>query len=106
MWYHYLENTDALIFVVDSSDRERIDTCKEELDYLLNTEPLRNAAVLVYANKQDLPDAASAHELTKLLDMQKHTQHQWFVQSCIATRTDGLYEGLEWISQVITNKSK
>ena len=64
MWHHYIDNSDALIFVVDSADRERIQTCKQELDYLLNRDELAHASVLIYANKQDMPGAASAQELT------------------------------------------
>ena len=79
LWHHYLDNSDALIFVVDSSDRDRIETCKENLDYLLNTDQLRDAKVLIYANKQDLPGAASAQELTQLLQMHKYKNHQWYV---------------------------
>lgn len=79
LWHHYLDNSDALIFVVDSCDRDRIETCKENLDYLLNTDQLSNAKVLIYANKQDLPGAASAQELTQLLQMHKYKNHQWYV---------------------------
>ena len=79
LWHHYLDNSDALIFVVDSSDRDRIETCKENLDYLLNTDQLRDAKVLIYANKQDLPGAASAQELTQLLQMHKYKNHEWYV---------------------------
>ena len=99
MWHHYIDNSDALIFVIDSSDRERFQTCKEELDYLLAREELSRASVLIYANKQDLPGAATPHEITEILDLKRYTQsHKWYVQSSVATRLDGLYEGLDWLS--------
>ena len=53
MWRHYYESTDALIFVVDSSDEERMELAKEELHSMLQTEELSQAALLVLANKQD-----------------------------------------------------
>ena len=53
----------GLIFVVDSNDRDRIDDAKEELHRMLNEDELRDAVVLVFANKQDLPQAMPAAEV-------------------------------------------
>ena len=53
LWKHYYQNTNGLIFVVDSLDKERIDLAKQELHRMLNEEDMREAVVLVYANKQD-----------------------------------------------------
>ncbi len=55
LWRHYFQNTQGLIFVVDSNDRERITEASEELQKMLNEDELRDAALLVFANKQDLP---------------------------------------------------
>ena len=98
LWKHYYQGTDAVIFVVDSNDRERVEEAAEELQKLLSEEPLKNACVLVYANKQDLPNALSVSELTTRLGMYDIKSKPWFVQSCVASRGDGLYEGLEWLS--------
>ena len=54
-WRCYYANTNAVIYVVDSADRDRIGTSKEELMAMLEEEELKDAAVLVFANKQDLP---------------------------------------------------
>ena len=60
MWRHYYNNTNAVIFVVDSCDRERITSeAKEELHHLMNQEELKDCVFLIYANKQDLPGALS-----------------------------------------------
>ena len=53
LWRHYFQNTQGLIFVVDSSDRDRVELAKEELHRMLGEEELRDAVVLVFANKQD-----------------------------------------------------
>ena len=63
LWRHYYQNTQGLIFVVDSNDRDRIDDAKEELHRMLNEDELRDAVVLVFANKQDLPQAMPAAEV-------------------------------------------
>merc|ERR1712053_49773 len=72
LWRHYYQGTNAIIFVVDSNDRERIDdssgtdnSAKEELHRMLAEDELRNAPVLVLANKQDLPNAMNVDEITE-----------------------------------------
>eukprot|EP00619_Florenciella_sp_RCC1007_P008993 CAMPEP_0205928366 /NCGR_PEP_ID=MMETSP1325-20131115/24648_1 /ASSEMBLY_ACC=CAM_ASM_000708 /TAXON_ID=236786 /ORGANISM="Florenciella sp., Strain RCC1007" /LENGTH=88 /DNA_ID=CAMNT_0053297393 /DNA_START=1 /DNA_END=263 /DNA_ORIENTATION=- len=63
LWRHYFQNTQALIFVVDSNDRERLPQAKEELQRMLQEAELHEAALLVLANKQDLPNAMSPAEI-------------------------------------------
>jgi ADP-ribosylation factor protein 1 len=101
LWRHYYQNTHGLIFVVDSNDRERIDQAKDELHRMLNEEELRDAVVLVFANKQDLPNAMPVHEVTEKLGLNSMAHRQWFVQSTCATTGDGLYEGLDWLSRTL-----
>jgi ADP-ribosylation factor protein 4 len=69
LWRHYFQNTQGLIFVVDSNDRERALEAKEELTKMLQEDELRDAAVLVFANKQDLPNAMTAAEITEKLGL-------------------------------------
>jgi len=70
LWRHYFQNTQGLIFVVDSNDRERITEAQEELQKMLQEDELREATLLVFANKQDLPNAMTASELTDKLGLQ------------------------------------
>ena len=62
-WKNYYENTDGMVFVVDSSDEERLNECVEELQSLLGEESLNKVPLLVYANKQDLQFALEAEEI-------------------------------------------
>jgi ADP-ribosylation factor protein 1 len=105
LWRHYYQNTHGLIFVVDSNDRDRIEDAKEELHRMLNEEELRDAVVLVFANKQDLPNAMTVAEITDKLGLQSMRHRQWFVQSTCATTGDGLYEGLDWLSRTLNSKN-
>ena len=57
LWRHYYQNTQGLIFVVDSNDADRIDAARDEMHRMLNEDELRDAVLLVFANKQDLPNA-------------------------------------------------
>ena len=103
LWRHYYQNTQGLIFVVDSNDRDRIDDARAELHKMLEEEEMRDAVLLVYANKQDLPNAMTAAEVTDKLGLQQMRSRQWFIQSACATTGDGLIEGLDWLSRVTTN---
>lgn len=92
------QNTQGIIFVVDSNDRERVTEAREELQRMLNEDELRDALLLVFANKQDLPNAMNAAEITDKLGLHSLRQRQWYIQATCATSGDGLYEGLEWVS--------
>ena len=69
----------------------------------LEDDNLRNASVMVYANKQDLPNAMTAAEITDKLGLHSIRQRHWFIQSTCATSGEGLYEGLDWLSTNIAN---
>ncbi|KAG2012808.1 hypothetical protein GB937_006894 [Aspergillus fischeri] len=101
LWRHYFQNTQGIIFVVDSNDRDRIVEAREELQRMLNEDELRDALLLVFANKQDLPNAMSPAEITQQLGLQSLTRRAWYIQSTCATTGDGLYEGLEWLADAL-----
>ena len=69
LWRHYFNNTDALIFVVDSLDRDRVDRAAEEFHAIINDFHMRNSAILVFANKQDMKNALSATEVAEALGL-------------------------------------
>uniref|UniRef100_A0A914PM24 ADP-ribosylation factor 1-like 2 n=1 Tax=Panagrolaimus davidi TaxID=227884 RepID=A0A914PM24_9BILA len=94
----------GLIFVVDSNDRERIDEAREELTRMLAEDELRDAVLLVFANKQDLPNAMNAAEVTDKLGLHTLRNRNWYIQATCATSGDGLYEGLDWLSNQLKNR--
>uniref|UniRef100_A0A8C1USP7 ADP-ribosylation factor n=1 Tax=Cyprinus carpio TaxID=7962 RepID=A0A8C1USP7_CYPCA len=102
LWRHYFQNTQGLIFVVDSNDRERVAESAEELSKMLQEDELREAVVLVFANKQDLPNAMAVSELTDKLGLQSLRSRTWYVQATCATQGTGLYEGLDWLSNELS----
>merc|ERR1712062_946737 len=102
LWRHYFQNTQGLIFVVDSNDRERISEAKNELHRMLKEEELREAHVLIFANKQDLPNAMTVSQLTDQLDLRSLGSRKWYIQAACATQGNGLYEGLDWLSNSLT----
>jgi small GTP-binding protein len=104
LWRHYFHNTQGLIFVVDSNDVGRVDEARDELHKLLEEDELRDAILLVYANKQDLPNAIKPQELGNRLRLNSVTNRTWQVQGTCATTGDGLYEGLDWLGDQINKK--
>jgi ADP-ribosylation factor protein 1 len=104
LWHYYFQHTQGIIYVVDSSDHDRIGEARDELQRLLNDDELCNAVLLVFANKQDLPGAMNPDEISKSLGLHS-LRRPWFVQSCCATSGEGLYEGLEWFSRKMIDPS-
>ncbi|EMP27486.1 ADP-ribosylation factor 2 [Chelonia mydas] len=96
--------TIGLIFVVDSNDRERVNEAREELTRMLAEDELRDAVLLVFVNKQDLPNAMNAAEITDKLGLHSLRQRNWYIQATCATSGDGLYEGLDWLSNQLKNQ--
>ena len=103
LWKHYYENTDALIFLVDSNDPERVGEARDELHRVLADYGLRHAQVLVLANKQDLPGAMKPDRVAELVGL-RSLRHNWYLQPCSAVSGDGLYEGLELLNSAIRSK--
>lgn len=58
LWRHYYTGTQGLIFVVDCADKERIDEACDELHRIINDREMKDAIILVFANKQDLKGGA------------------------------------------------
>jgi Arf/Sar family protein len=101
LWKHYFADTDALIYVVDCLDRDRIEQAAREFQDIANDPLMRNAAILMFANKQDLEGALGPRELPPLMGLDKMRSRKWHVQGTVATRGEGLYEGLDWLSRTL-----
>ena len=105
-WAQYFTATDAVIVVVDSTDRARVGIVRGELQTLLRSEHLAKACILIYANKQDLPDAMPVAELSEALELVTIKTHNWHVQQSCAVTGEGLLDGLQWIAQRLRNSAK
>lgn len=92
--------------MLDSNDRDRITEARDELHRMLNEDELRDAILLVFANKQDLPNAMTAAEITDKLGLHSIRQRHWFIQSSCATNGEGLVEGLDWLSANVMTAGK
>ncbi|XP_073428731.1 LOW QUALITY PROTEIN: uncharacterized protein [Dendrobates tinctorius] len=106
LWKYYYQNTDGLIFVVDSADPERFEEARAELIAILETDEMRGVPFVVMANKQDLPRAKQPGEMCEELGLRKIRGHHWHVQGCCATTGDGLVEGLEILTDLVKQFKK
>ncbi|KAK9804160.1 hypothetical protein WJX73_006716 [Symbiochloris irregularis] len=98
-WASYYKATDAIILVLDSTDRARVRIAKGELQSILGHEDLRTIGILILANKQDLKDAMSVEEMSTALALTDIRDHPWHIQPCCALSGEGLFDGMEWIAQ-------
>ncbi|TSM68907.1 Nebulin [Bagarius yarrelli] len=96
-WNTYYTNTEFVIVVVDSTDRERISVTREELYRMLAHEDLKKAGLLVFANKQDVKGCMTVAEISQSLQLTSVKDHQWHIQACCALTGEGLCQGLEWM---------
>ena len=104
LWRHYFLNTQALIFVVDSNDINRMNEARTELWNVLEAKELSQIPVLILANKQDLPSSLSADEVGAHMNLTQITDHPCHVQPACATTGEGLEEGIEWLADRLKEK--
>lgn len=95
-WKHYYEKTSGIIFVIDSSDDERVKECNTELKILINEKLLQGIPLLVYANKQDLI-GLDCDEISNALELDTITNRKWSIFSCSAIKNEGVNEGISWL---------
>mmetsp|Transcript_21973 Transcript_21973/g.77054 ORF Transcript_21973/g.77054 Transcript_21973/m.77054 type:complete len:182 (-) Transcript_21973:643-1188(-) len=104
LWRYYYEATDALVWIVDSADEERLEEAREELHKLMAEDQLRDAKLLVFANKQDMPHAMTPAQVADRLKLHDLRGRDWFIQAASATRGDGIHEGLDWLATALNKK--
>ncbi|XP_023017704.1 ADP ribosylation factor 4 isoform X2 [Leptinotarsa decemlineata] len=106
LWKHYFPHTHGIIFVVDSCDIDRIEEAHRELKNLTYETELTQAILLVFANKQDMPQAISTSELCDKLKLNDIKDRKWHIQGVSALRGSGLLEGFKWLCDEISVDKK
>lgn len=103
-WRCYYSNTDAIIYVVDSADKDRIGISKDELLYMLREEELAGAVLLVLANKQDIEGCLSVAEVHQALGLDALKNRTFQIFKTSATKGEGLDQAMDWLSNVLQTK--
>ncbi|KAL4435158.1 hypothetical protein ABPG74_003651 [Tetrahymena malaccensis] len=106
VWDQYFLESDAVIYVVDSTDKSKEDESMEEFQKLLKNEQLKNAVFLIFANKQDIDGAMTADQIAEKYKLSDIKTHSWHIQACSAVKNTGLGEGLDWVVDKILEKNK
>ncbi|CAI4224617.1 unnamed protein product [Auanema sp. JU1783] len=103
-WRCYYANTDAIIYVVDSADRDRIGISRQELVAMLQEDELQGAILAVLANKQDIPNCLTAAEIHKALGLEALRNRTFQIFKTSASKGEGLDEAMEWLANQLQQK--
>ena len=106
VWDVYYMSTDAIVYVIDSQDDEYFEESKAQFHKLLAHPTLKNALILIFANKQDLPGAKDVNKLIQDYEFDKIKDHIWNIQSCSALKGEGLITGIKWLSEQLVFRGK
>lgn len=107
VWGYYCEHTDGLVYVVDSTDKRRLEDSRREFEHILKNEHIKNVPVVLLANKQDVPGALTAEDITRIFKVKKLCcNRNWYVQPCCAITGDGLTEGLRKLAEFVKSHMK
>lgn len=106
MWDRHYHRMAGFIFVVDSNDHQTIDEARQQLHQLINDASARGKPVLIFANKQDLPQAMSVDQLRDQLKLNELSEEiPWKLQAASATQNEGLQQGFEWLMASLLAKT-
>jgi len=105
VWDVYYLNTDGVIFVIDSNDKENYEESKNQFYKILQNDTLKNAVILIFANKQDLLTSKKVNEIIEIYELDSIKNHVWHIQPCSANTGEGLLTGIKWLSDQLISKS-
>lgn len=96
MWGSINEKSDALIYVIDSTDHMRFDETRELFYSIINTQIDSEIPVLILLNKIDLPDRISRVNFIKEFNLADIHQMEWACYESSAKTGEGLFEAFHW----------
>ncbi|KAI5634655.1 ADP-ribosylation factor family domain-containing protein [Phthorimaea operculella] len=107
LWDKYYAECHAVIYIVDSSDRERISESKETFDRMIASEHLSGVPLLVLANKQDIEDCMGVHTVKPIFNQNAHLigARDIMLMATSALTGDGVDEGIRWLVDCIKRNS-
>jgi len=101
LWEAYYKEVDAIVFVVDSTDRIRMCVARDELTALLAHADVAAAAhcpILFYANKMDMPAAMEPADVMAVLGLHVISDKPWHIQASNALTGEGVDAGIDWLA--------
>ena len=103
-WRCYYPKTNAIVFVIDSTDKERLDIAKQELFFLIKEEDLKGVPIAILANKQDLEGALSDIEISEMLGLSDIKTNQWAIFKTVAKTGVGLDNAFKWLTGILSSE--
>jgi small GTP-binding protein len=105
LWDGYFKDCNALIIVVDAADRAHLAEAVAQIHRMvMGRDSLRGVPVLIFSNKQDMPNAMSTAEVADALELHRLSESMsmpWFVQPCTGLDGVGLSEGVAWLASIL-----
>ena len=100
LWKYYVDGIDAIIFMIDSADKERFNEARDELMRMLNFQTLGDVPLLIYCNKRDLPGAEKVENIVQAIGLSS-MRRVWHCQSSNCLTGEGVYEGMQKLQGMI-----
>ena len=100
-WRCYFSKTNAIVFVIDSTDKDRLDTVKNELFFLIQEEDLQGVPIAILANKQDLEGALSDIQISEIVALSEIKNNQWAIFKTVAKTGAGLENAFKWLTGIL-----
>ena len=101
LYKHYYPNTDGIILIIDSNDKESFDEAIECFQDILEEDELKNCPILIMANKQDMNETLSSDEITLFLRNEKYNDRKWHIIKTSGISGQGLEESMQWMASAI-----
>jgi ADP-ribosylation factor related protein 1 len=109
LWESYYSEAHAVVFVVDSTDRERIEQCKTALDSIVSSESIEGTPILMLANKQDCEDRLEVEDIKEIFNKiaEKMSARDSRVLPISALDGTGVEEAAEWlVTRLVRNQQQ
>ncbi|KAL6707792.1 ADP-ribosylation factor-like protein 8B-A [Coniothyrium glycines] len=97
MWERYCRGVNAIVFIVDSADKEALPVAREELNLLLEKPALEGIPLLVLGNKSDLPNKLTVDELIEALNLKAVSHREVSCYGISAKEETNLDAVLQWL---------
>ncbi|KAJ0065610.1 hypothetical protein NL108_013744 [Boleophthalmus pectinirostris] len=100
-WKQYLDDVQALVFVVDSTDKDRLPEAAKALRRILSEDKVDGLPLMVLANKKDMPNSMTIREISNQLNLPKLEDRDWQIQACSAAKGLGLNQAFNSVNKMI-----
>lgn len=110
LWWHFYQGADAIVMVLDSNDRKRMDCGKHDysrccvkgnLECLTSDKRLDGVPILIMAHKHDRADSMKQAEILQRIGVEQLRGRPWYIETSATSDWDGLYRGFDWLSHVL-----